>query len=282
MRGEVCIGLGSVLSFTSLMLLIFLHIGQMSTASTPKGIYMADVNTSVYGLTVFGATTEFREPLYAPNGAVPLATGSGLRERYRWGLYSYCAYANPHMPAIINSTTLANATAAAISTDTKDWQGLCSNSTAARKYKPYDAMIADMNEYWKGYTSGALPSGSTDFRKSGTLGTYTASAYYLIILATLCVFFTFVLGILRYTYTFLLSTLLAVVATIMLLIAAAMWTAMVNMSKDINQFIIAGPSNLPLGIQVTTGPGIYILWASFAMIFASILPYMISCCTYRG
>jgi hypothetical protein len=84
-------------------------------------------------------------------------------------------------------------------------------------------------------------------------------------------------GIVRYTYTFLLSTLLAIVGSILLLIAGAMWTAMVSMSKDINNFVVTGPSNLPFGIVVSSGPGIYILWAAFATLLASIGPYMIRC-----
>jgi hypothetical protein len=206
---------------------------------------------------------------------VPLGASAGLRSQYRFGLYTYCAFADPNMPSSINRTTVGNATAAAINKDDGDWKGQCGNSTAARKYRPYETMRADLSRTFQQFTDGAIPSGSTDFRKSATLGTYTASAYYLIILGTLCAFFAFVLGILRYTYTFLLSTLLAIIGAIMLLIAAAMWTAMVNLSKDINSFIVAGPSGLPLGLVVSTGPGVYLLWASFACLLASIGPYMI-------
>jgi hypothetical protein len=60
----------------------------------------------------------------------------------------------------------------------------------------------------------------------------------------------------------------------MLLIAAAMWTAMVEKSADVNKFIIPGPG-VPLGIVVSTGPGLYLLWGAFACLAASTLPYLI-------
>jgi hypothetical protein len=88
----------------------------------------------------------------------------------------------------------------------------------------------------------------------------------------------------------------------MLLIAGAMWTAMVERSEDVNKFVVPAQGHtVPLGIAVGAGPGLYLLWAAFATLAASTLPYLIrsaprcrrmrsrlltrrrrSCCTYRG
>jgi len=260
MRGEVCVGAASVLSLTSLLLLIFLNVGQTSTSSVNRGIYMASINASGYGVALEGTLFDPINGLYGTNASAPLAQGNGLRQRYRFGLYGYCGFVN------------------------ESSHGKCSNQTAARKYHPYDALKADMASNYSSLTDNIFEThkdGHSGFQDSGTLGNYTSSAYYLILLGTICVALSFLLGILRYTYTFLLSSITAVIASIFLLIGAAMWTAMVSKSKDINSLII-GSQHLPLGITVSTGPGIYMLWAAFATMLASVLPYMISCCTYRG
>jgi hypothetical protein len=49
---------------------------------------------------------------------------------------------------------------------------------------------------------------------------------------------------------------------------------MVNRSSDINDFVVQG-KGIPLGFEVHAGPGLYILWAAFACLFASVVPYMI-------
>lgn len=49
---------------------------------------------------------------------------------------------------------------------------------------------------------------------------------------------------------------------------------MVEKSKDINGLVI-GQQQLPLGWNVSTGSGIYMLWAAWACLVASVAPYMI-------
>jgi hypothetical protein len=36
-----------------------------------------------------------------------------------------------------------------------------------------------------------------------------------------------------------------------------------------------GVAQIPLGVHVQAGPGLYLLWAAFAALFASVVPYMI-------
>jgi hypothetical protein len=51
---------------------------------------------------------------------------------------------------------------------------------------------------------------------------------------------------------------------------------MIEKSKDINHLVI-GVDNLPLGITVSTGPGLYMVWAAWALLLVSIFPYMVRC-----
>jgi hypothetical protein len=64
----------------------------------------------------------------------------------------------------------------------------------------------------------------------------------------------------------------------MLLIGASIWTVLIKKSEAVNDFVI-GPNNhpVPLGIVVSVGSGLYMIWAAFACMLISIVPYMVRC-----
>jgi hypothetical protein len=106
-----------------------------------------------------------------------------------FGLYTYCGFISPttiHPPN--RSPPIENATLAALL-----GPGQCSNHTVAQKYHPYEALLADMASNYTKFTDAILPAENNGFRDSGSLGTYTTGAYYLILLATIAVGLAFVL-----------------------------------------------------------------------------------------
>ncbi|EIN13394.1 hypothetical protein PUNSTDRAFT_94437 [Punctularia strigosozonata HHB-11173 SS5] len=285
LRGEFCIGFASSLSLVSLILLIFLHVGQISTSTVPRSISMAKVNTSNYGAAL---AAEFNDPihgLYTTNTSLPLSNGTGLRTHYSWGLYSYCAF-SPNTTSTTNSTSSSNLTTTSSSSDgEKKLHGKCSNSTVARKFQPYRALTADMIANYTQFTDNIFAQASTRFDDSNYLGSLTTPAYYLILLGTICSALAFFVGILRHTYTFFLSTLFALVGSLLLLVAAAIWTAALASARSVNALHLTRPDAAPaiaLGIHLDAGNGLFILWAAFATLFASLGPYLVSCCTFRG
>lgn len=64
--------------------------------------------------------------------------------------------------------------------------------------------------------------------------------------------------------------------SLFLLVGASIWTVIVNKSSTVNNLIIgqAGVPS-PVGIEVTVGHGLYVLWAAFVLLIISIVPYMI-------
>lgn len=97
--------------------------------------------------------------LYTNNGSLPLGQQDGLRQMYKFGLYSHCGY--------INSTF-----------------GVCSNSTAASRFTPYDVLTADMLANYTRISNALFVS--TTFTNSSYLGNFTHGAYYLLIIGTVC------------------------------------------------------------------------------------------------
>lgn len=103
--------------------------------------------------------------LYTTNGSAPLEEQHGLRQLYKFGLYSHCGY--------VNGT-----------------EGVCSNTTAASRFTPYDVITSDM---LANYTriSNALVT-QTTFTDTSYLGNFTNAAYYLLTIGTVCAFLAFI------------------------------------------------------------------------------------------
>lgn len=216
---------------------------------------MAKVNVSLYGEGLTVGLGDAITGLYTTNESAPLQAGAGLRQSYEFGLYSYCGY-------------------------TTDVLGTCTNHTTARRYEPYDAITSDMRANYSQLTNFIIQG--TTFKDSKYLGSNSKSAYYLLLLGTICTALALFTGVIKHTVAFLISACFAILGTIFLLAGSAIWTVIVHKSQDINTIIIGEPTAVSLGITVSTGTGIYLMWAAFACLFVSLIPYVSSCCTYRG
>lgn len=97
--------------------------------------------------------------LYATNASAPLARQLGLRQQYKFGLYSHCGYLN-------------------------ETEGVCSNSTAASRFTPYDVITSDMLANFTRISNAVIPQST--FTDTSYLGNFTKSAYYLLIIGTVC------------------------------------------------------------------------------------------------
>jgi hypothetical protein len=80
----------------------------------------------------------------------------------------------------------------------------------------------------------------------------------------------------KHTVAFLVSTTLAVLGSLLLLIGAAIWTVAIKKAESINSLVVT-QTTVPLGIFVSLGPGLYLIWAAFVCLLISTVPYMIRC-----
>ncbi|KAF9015466.1 actin cortical patch SUR7/pH-response regulator pali [Cyathus striatus] len=258
MRGELCVGFASILSFASLLLMIFVHVGQINTSTVPRGIYFAKLNVSGYGDALQAAIPDPITNLYTTNASASLGESAGLRLFYEFGLYAHCGYV-----------------------DQKN--GTCGNHTIGEQFKPFDAMISDMPDNYRRITVNLLPTNIT-IRDTKYLGQSSKAAYWMLLLGTIAAGIAFITGIAKNNLTFFVSSIFAIAGSILLLIGAAIWTVLVNKTAALNDLLlqVQPEGTVPLGIEVSAGPGLFMAWAAFACLIVSIVPYMISCCTYRG
>ncbi|KAG2754446.1 hypothetical protein P692DRAFT_20795227 [Suillus brevipes Sb2] len=256
MRGEYCVGGASFLSFVALLLLIFVHVGQINTSLVPHGIAMAKVDTSGFGQALSEAILDPDQGLYTTNYTSPLGQRNGLRQIYEFGLYSYCAY--------VNSSA-----------------GTCTNHTIADNFEPYVAMTSDMLTNYSQY-SDTLFAGTT-FINSSYLAYNSRVAYYFILLGTIFATIALFTGVARRAMLFFISTASSIIAALFILVGAAIWTSIVKKCEGVNTWEISQLNGGVIsGIIVSYGSGIYLAWAAFACLAAATVPYMVSCCTFRG
>jgi len=215
---------------------------------------MVRVNMSAYGAAIQAAILNPVQGLYTNNWSAPLQAEAGVRQTYEFGLYSYCAFV-------------------------QDGRGICGNHTIGEQFRPFDTISADMLGNYS-VLSAAFIQNST-FRDSKYLGQLSQAAYWMFLLGTICAALTLLTGILKNNLTFFVSSTFAVFGSVLLLIGASLWTVMIKKSQAINTTLNA-VTQQPLGITLSGGSGLDIAWAAFVCLTVSVIPYGISCCTYRG
>ncbi|WVQ73382.1 hypothetical protein IAR50_002953 [Cryptococcus sp. DSM 104548] len=252
MRGEHCVLGASALTLVSVILLIFAHIGQISSGPLVKSIYMAEVNVAAYGAGFAGGTNTSASGLYDTKND-EMGKFKGLRQLYRYGMYNACGYQKSAA------------------------SGICNSSTFAYPMEPLANMIGDVPSKFRIQTVAIIPSST--FKENGYNHAMTRAASALIFVGSVGVALAFIFGIIKFRLTFFVASVCAGVGAFLLMLGAALWTAVI--AKDAWLKNVTVQHGYKLGIYVTAGPSLYLVWVAFAMTALSCLPYVIACCTYR-
>lgn len=93
--------------------------------------------------------------LYTQDHSASLGASAGLRQTYKYGVRSHCAYVNKA-------------------------QGVCARATTAAVFQPYAAITSDMPLNYSQFSNAVIP-GST-FRNDAYLGSFSKTASYMLLL----------------------------------------------------------------------------------------------------
>jgi len=257
MRGEVCIGLASFMSFAATLLLIFAHTGSTNHNAVARSISIVNVNVSGFGLALSTATGDPTPNFYNNTPYSPLSQGLGLRQVYRWGFYGYCGYVNPN-----------------------SGQGVCTakgNGSFAFPFAPMDAILAEIPSQYRTTCQFLVPP--SKFRDSGYEAATSRAGFYFIFIGSVMTGLTLVAGLIRHDATFTIAFVSSVIASLMLLIGASILAALIQQTESINSYEVY---NVSLGIKVSFGCALWLIWAAFAADLISILPYSLSWHSYTS
>ncbi|KAG8826254.1 hypothetical protein FRC19_009401 [Serendipita sp. 401] len=257
LKGEFCMGLASVFSFVALILLIMVNVGQINPGKASRSISMVNMNISMFGTALQAATGD------PPNGLFnsanwTISQNQGLQSIYSWGLYAVCGY-----------------------NVTERVQGGCSNSSLAHPFTPFDVIVGDTPARFNTPVTYFISNseGVEKFVNSGYFKTLTHVAFYLLFIATIATGAAFVIGLFKSTVTFVLSTLLVIISAIFVLVSSVLWSTVIKQARTIND--VRTNQNLSIGIVIHQGNALYMLWAVFALLVVSTIPYTASCRTFR-
>ncbi|KAH6906473.1 hypothetical protein BKA70DRAFT_409482 [Coprinopsis sp. MPI-PUGE-AT-0042] len=223
---------------------------------------MVNVDTTGYRDALLKAFDDVDpiEGLYTDNdGSNRLRSRTGLRHEYRFGIINYCGYSR-----------------------TRDGiQGSCGKQGLAEPhFQPYFAITADMPLNYSQFSNAVIPP--SQFRNDNSLGSFGRTAGYMLLLAFIFTGLSLILGVLKHDCSFLLSTYCCFSACIFLLLGGALWTVALKRAQSINSASIDEIAARGVGIKVSGGAGLAMVWAAYGMMMVAFVPYLISCCTYRG
>ncbi|KAF7320196.1 hypothetical protein MKEN_00804100 [Mycena kentingensis (nom. inval.)] len=229
-----------------------MFVGQINTSNVPHGISLVKINVSNYGEALHASFIDEIDHLYTNDSSAPLGTGAGLRHFYEFGLYSRCAWVNGSA-------------------------GVCTNTTFQQEYRPYDSLTSDMAANYTDITNFIFHD-ATFVDSEHLFGPPSRAAFWMIFLGTICAALALLTGLAKSSLTFFLSTAFALLGSIFILVGAAIWTVLIKRTMSVNAIMLGTAANPVQGMSASTGTGLYLLWAAFASLVVSVVPYMIVCC----
>jgi len=258
MRGEVCIGIASLLSFIATLLLIFAHIGSTNHNAIAREIGLILVNTSGLQAGLTAATGDASPGFYSSRPQDPLGQHLGIRKIYEWGFYGYCGYV-----------------------DRAKGAGLCTaegNSSFGTPFDPKGAILADAPS---NYTTllDLLIQEPTPIGMVSRNKMTSSAGFAFIFIGSLSTALAFLTGLVRHNFTFTLALILSIFGAFTTLIGVIIWTALAGAMKPEGNIIVAIHTNI--GITTSSGSAIGLIWTAWVAMLLSIAPYFLSCYSYR-
>jgi len=254
MRGEHCVAGASILTAIAVILLVFANIGQLSSGAVTNGIYWAELNIEAYGNGLKAASKKDVPGLYNSKN-VALGNSTGLRQYYRYGIYNACGYQ-------------------------KGGSGVCNSTIFGYPFEPLNQMLADTPKDFKKQTVDVIGKDATAFKDSGANHMQTRAASLLTFVGSCLALIALITGFVRARLFFLVAAVTSGLSALLLMIGAAIWTAVIAKTSFVESVKVQGGTSL--GIQVNAGGTLYLTWVSFALMTLAVIPYVIACCTYRS
>lgn len=186
-----CIAGASVLTFLSLVMLVFTHVGQINPTTLPRGIYWVELNVAAYGAGLQGGTGSSVGGLYDTSNKDKLGSGKGLRQYYRWDMYGACGYQ-------------------------KDGSGRCNSTQFGYPFQPLGTLLGDAPGKFVKQTAAIIgtDAGSDQFKNDSSNASLSRGAFWAIFIGSVAVAVAFVAGLIPSRFSFLIASVGCVVGAL--------------------------------------------------------------------
>ncbi|GAA5993468.1 hypothetical protein JCM10908_002207 [Rhodotorula pacifica] len=270
-----CAGFGIVFAWAALILMIFGQVGQLGTSVFPRHLRIIAIDTAGVakalssaarqsGISVANVTTSGNfSDVYSTQ---PIGKGyfskdanetyhGGLRKTYEWGLYSYC-------------TTNGDLGAP---------RSYCVHSSIHNGIDPVAVLLQDAPTKYDELLKSIIPRQMFDI--SNNLDFYTNRSSIVILVATITTFLAAILGLFSQRGGFFFAAFFNIISALMLSAGLAMYQILYS---GLQNYIDAATSaGVDVGVSLLYGNAMAILWAANALLYLSIVPYVVACCTGR-
>lgn len=253
MASVFCVGLGELLTFAAMVLGILINVGQISNNIVARNLYYTSIDTTGFESairTIANQNNVNVDSVFASNQAAPELAGNGLKDQYRWGLYSFCGGSE-------DFKTLA-----------------CDQRSFGYDFQPITVLQEDINSQYRQFVSQALPANV--LQDQSYLTRFTNAANYIAFVATVVIGAAFLVAFLSHRFAFLLAALLALGGAALFLVAAAIWTAIIYKVRS----SVADQASSS-GLDVHYGNAIWMAWAAGGAGVLSVVPLLIACIAGR-
>ncbi|GAA6040837.1 hypothetical protein JCM8097_007740 [Rhodosporidiobolus ruineniae] len=267
-----CASIGILFSFAAVILLVFGEISQINSDLIPRHLRIVHIDTSGLATAMSAAAKEAGvtingndfNNIYAPASVADEyyvkktneSRNAGLYKGYEWGLWSYCT----------TNGDLGSARSYCIE-----------RSIDGPRFQPAEVLLQDIPTEYADLLKQVLPENV--FTASDYLGSYARGATYATMVGALAAALCALIGLFARKLAFILASVLAIVSFLGLAVGNVIYTVIFNRAIDaIKNATVAGTD---IGITVTYGNALWIMWAATALMLFSILPLAISCCTGR-
>ncbi|KAK4046104.1 hypothetical protein OIV83_006357 [Microbotryomycetes sp. JL201] len=260
-----CAGSGILFSVAAVVLIIFGQIGQLSTSTVTRNLRIVSIDVSGLGEAIGEVTNNGANnltDLYNQNTPYyvkdPVGPGrhDGLRKVYEFGLWNYCS------------------TNGAVGSSPRSY---CTRRGFGSTIQPAIVLQQDIPERFAPALTQVLPD--SVFTADAYLGTYTKAATYLIFVGSIAAALVMLIGLIAQRFAFFLGSLLALLSFLSLAVGLVIYTVII--SRVISSIDSATVQGVDLGVSVSYGYSLWILWAATGVMLLSILPFAIACCTGR-
>lgn len=238
-----CVGIGEFLTFSAMVLAILVNMGQLTENIVARHLYL--VNADLSGVQAAG-NGGLGNNVFAQNQASPLLQGNGLRNEYYWGMYSVCGGQGV------------------------SGERACSRDRFINIFDPVSVFEEDAGN---ANVINALPADGV-LRDEKYVRNISHAAIIILFAGTVAAGLAFFVGFLAHRFAFLVSALLSLLGAACLLVAAALWTALIAKIRN-------SLENVNVGIVFHYGQSIWMTWAAGGACLLAFVPLVISCCTGR-
>ncbi|GAA5830086.1 hypothetical protein JCM5353_000703 [Sporobolomyces roseus] len=260
-----CAGSAIVFTWAAVLLLVFSNIAQINPNSVPRHLRIVSIDTSGLAEALSassGAAISNFTNIYAPDNTPYFTKNSeetrhdGLRKTYEWGLWSYCS------------------SNGAVGED----RSYCEDASIYPAFQPAKVLLGDIPSDYSNQLQETLPENV--FSASDYLGHYTRVASYLILVGSLSTALAAIFALFARRCAFTLAAIFSIISFLALAVGLVIYTVIFERAiQAINDATVSG---FKVGLTLSYGNALWILWAACGCMLFAIPPTALACCFGRN